>query len=433
MIGCLSQQLKDTVSQMKEDQKLMAELLLRNDELQQNKKDESMVVGEPRQHQAPGASSDKNYYSDEDEFTVVENSRGKKRKKSSQDMKINSNNARKEQPKVPLVDPKPPPIYLKNVKDNYKVIEAAVQEQAPQSKVTVLRDDQVKVNTANSDGFRHLSEFLRNEGCEFYTYQDKQTRPYSVMVKGIHKSLPESEIQTRFQAEYPALGQVQVTRKLQRMTKNPLDMCIVTFKNGTNIDDIHKITSLQGVKISVESIKASKLVAQCKKCQGFGHTKNYCGLEAKCVKCSKKHRTEECTKPREVHPRCANCNSGEHPASYRGCPVAIEAQKIHQKNIHQQPAVGSKKKFIPKTPSVVLAKAKQETWTPGAGQENLQVYAQVLKNTQAVQQQPPLNQSQVDPLKMILERLNQIDQRFIEVNRRLGALENKNSKASHKK
>lgn len=373
------------------------------------------------------------YYSDECTDEEPENNpwiqKRKRKKGTTPQTQSDKSMAKQVKPKV-QVDPKPPPIYLHNVTQNYKMIEEAAREHAPQSKVIVMRDDQVKINAATSAGFRNLSEFLRNEHCEFHTYQDKQTRPYAVMIKGIHKSLDVADITQRFQTEYPNLGEVKVVRKIEWKTKKPLDMCIFTFANETNIDDIHAITSLHGAKVKVENIKASKLVAQCRNCQGFGHTKNYCGLGPRCVKCGKNHKTMECTKPEDMHPRCANCK-GQHPASYRGCQAAIEAQSDYRKKTQKQPAAG--KRFTAKTPSQVLAQKNEMNQAHGATNQNLLSYQQVLQNLQPSKQKPALEQMQADPLKLILDRLNQIEQRFTELDRRIGALENKRLQSQFKK
>ncbi|KAL1448307.1 hypothetical protein WDU94_003690 [Cyamophila willieti] len=48
-------------------------------------------------------------------------------------------------------------------------------------------------------------------------------------------------------------------------------------------------------------------------------------MNPRCVKCGKGHLTTQCTKERTVRPTCANCKK-DHPANYRGCVIAKEAQ-----------------------------------------------------------------------------------------------------------
>jgi hypothetical protein len=81
-------------------------------------------------------------------------------------------------------------------------------------------------------------------------------------------------------------------------------------------------------------MKGSKLIAQCKKCQAFGHTQKFCSKEQRCVKCAGRHVTSDCQKSKTQLPKCVNCGEG-HPANYRGCVVAKELQKIRNKKATQ--------------------------------------------------------------------------------------------------
>ncbi|XP_049835017.1 uncharacterized protein LOC126278783 [Schistocerca gregaria] len=55
---------------------------------------------------------------------------------------------------------------------------------------------------------------------------------------------------------------------------------------------------------------------QCFRCQQIGHVAKYCRRNQ--VVGMKPHDTRDCTKPRDVAPKCANCG-GKHVASFRGC------------------------------------------------------------------------------------------------------------------
>lgn len=78
--------------------------------------------------------------------------------------------------------------------------------------------------------------------------------------------------------------------------------------------------------VTVETRKKSTNMPQCHRCQRFGHTKNYCTLPPRCVKCAGNHSHTECNKLNKEKPKCVNCG-GEHAASYRGCSHHIELQQ----------------------------------------------------------------------------------------------------------
>lgn len=85
---------------------------------------------------------------------------------------------------------------------------------------------------------------------------------------------------------------------------------------SSNNDDIFRLTGLLHTRVVVQEINTKKQPTQCKRCQLYGHSHNYCHLSFRCVKCGVKHDTKLCTKSLEIKPTCALCK-GEHPANYR--------------------------------------------------------------------------------------------------------------------
>ena len=82
-------------------------------------------------------------------------------------------------------------------------------------------------------------------------------------------------------------------------------------------------------------------VAQCMKCQEYGHTKNYCNKVPVCVKCTKNHLTKNCLiKEKTIEVIWTNCD-GSHPASYKGCIV--------RKQLQQKLLINSEKRVLKET------------------------------------------------------------------------------------
>ena len=88
------------------------------------------------------------------------------------------------------------------------------------------------------------------------------------------------------------------------------------FDATGDIRKIHQIKTILSTVVKVEPIKASKLIPQCKNCQAFGHTKNFCGKSPRCVKCGDKPSTIECSKAEKDPANCCNCGDS-HPSSYK--------------------------------------------------------------------------------------------------------------------
>lgn len=68
---------------------------------------------------------------------------------------------------------------------------------------------------------------------------------------------------------------------------------------------------------------------QCKNCQVFGHTPNYCHKKSVCVKCGEEHRTEDWHKPKKSKAKCANCGEA-HTANWK----SFSAYKNAEKKVH---------------------------------------------------------------------------------------------------
>jgi hypothetical protein len=52
--------------------------------------------------------------------------------------------------------------------------------------------------------------------------------------------------------------------------------------------------NIQQCKVKIEPPKQKRNIAQCANCQRYGHTKIYCHLKPKCVKCAGSQSTTQC-------------------------------------------------------------------------------------------------------------------------------------------
>jgi hypothetical protein len=88
---------------------------------------------------------------------------------------------------------------------------------------------------------------------------------------------------------------IMATLILSNKDKYPLAMFMLMFEHGEDIKKIYEIETIQGVRVKIENVRISKLIPQCKHCQGYGHTQKYSNLQPKCVKCAGDHNTKQCT------------------------------------------------------------------------------------------------------------------------------------------
>lgn len=307
---------------LKEKQDLVMAVNLRDSQLAQ--------AGTPAASTAQSTA----YETEEDElqsetdWTKAESKRKKRKRKNSPPKQILP---RKIQPPKEQMDnkiKKPPPIKIDTT--DVKKITALAKESSGEGNflVKTLNNKTVKVNCENAEGYRKLVSHLKDKDFSYYTYENKQTRPVRVVAKGLHHQWDEKEIFDDLTAKGFKIE--SVSKKLSGKDKSPLNMFVLSFAHDENIDNIYKITKIIHNVVEISPLKGGKLVPQCKNCQEFSHTRNHCNKKPRCVKCGKDHITAECQKPEKTPATCANCN-GAHPANYRGCTVAKEAQMLRKK------------------------------------------------------------------------------------------------------
>lgn len=284
------------------------------------------------------------YCTDEDELNqetnwILNTRKKNKKKKTESPSEVVESSDKDNAPTLINKEIVPPPIVISGVTD-YTSLYSDLKKVAKKTfTVKLLRNGTYKINTVDGLDYRSITENLNKENCSWFTYEDKQTRPIRVLAKNLHHSCDPKLIVEDLISQ--GLKAIEAMPKLKWQTKEPLDMFYLLFDPIEDINKIYAIKTILASIVKIESISNSKKIPQCKNCQTYGHTKNYCAKEARCVKCTGKHPTESCKKPENQPPKCVNC--GElHPASYRGCVVAKELQRIRnqarrQKTVeHQQ-------------------------------------------------------------------------------------------------
>lgn len=126
---------------------------------------------------------------------------------------------------------------------------------------------------------------------------------------------------------YQVLG---VHNILHPRTKAPLPIFFVDLVKNDKSSQIFSLEFLYHTKILIEEPRRRNEIVQCKRCQSYGHTKSYCNLKPRCVKCAGAHLSSSCKKPLDIPPKCVLCEEA-HPANYRGCSVHKELKKLRQR------------------------------------------------------------------------------------------------------
>jgi hypothetical protein len=207
-----------------------------------------------------------------------------------------------------------PPIFVYNV-ENYQKLIDDIKSVVKCNFLTENKGNKIKVILDDPNDFKTLTAFYDSNGVQYHSYKLNLDDEISVVIRNLPLSLTESEIKQ----ELEALGfPVKKVVRLLNHTKNPIPLCIVDLTNDQKAKEIFGLEKLFYSVVSVEPRRKPKDVPQCSRCQRFGHTKNFCNLSPRCVKCPGNHHYSECKKPKSEPPICVNC-SGNHSANYRGC------------------------------------------------------------------------------------------------------------------
>lgn len=269
----------------------------------------------------------------------------------------------------------PPPIFVNEVSNFNKFKEIVLQEVKNSINFKMLGNNEVKINTTNSDDFRAIIQLFKVAGKQenhylhkiaYHTYQCKQAKPYKIVIRGLHPSTNTTDIKEELaKAGHEATRITNVIIKKNnngKQTKLALPLFYVDLITKPNNKDAYELTELLYCKIKIEPPRVKREIPQCKRCQGFGHTQNYCQRQARCVKCGDNHHTVSCKKLKKTACKCVNCG-GEHTANWKGCPVyKSKMATIHKFNMtvtqRVQHKVRTSSSYI--TPTKSFAEAARE-------------------------------------------------------------------------
>ncbi|MXP61691.1 hypothetical protein FD744_25235 [Pantoea sp. Taur] len=159
-----------------------------------------------------------------------------------------------------------------------------------------------------------------------------------MVIRNLHHSTPAEIINEELSNMGFKVRQIINVHKENReqtgpSSKTPLPLFFVDLEPTPGVEKIYEINCIYYTKIKIEKPYPKRGIVQCHNCQSYGHTRRYCHHLPRCVKCGESHKTENCTKPREIPAVCALCHQG-HPANYKGCEtyknIKHRSQPAHQ-------------------------------------------------------------------------------------------------------
>lgn len=220
-----------------------------------------------------------------------------------------------------------PPIFLHD-SNNYQALIADLDNVLQHDYYTVNKGTSIKINVSTSDDFRALTAHFDSVNVPYHSFCPPDNKRLSVIMRNIPLSLSDEEIYNELTSKnYPVL---KVSRLFNK-DKYPMPLCAIELEDSDIGNEIFSLEFLFHSKIQIELKRKSKSIPQCTRCQRFGHTKNYCKLQPRCVKCTGNHLYSECSKKKEDSVQCVNCGDS-HTANYRGCPYFLNLKSRSKQN-----------------------------------------------------------------------------------------------------
>lgn len=113
-----------------------------------------------------------------------------------------------------------------------------------------------------------------------------------MVARGLHATCVKNDILEELQERgFMILDATNIVKKEkqennqgeQETSKCGLPLFILSFDNTENMDKIYSIKTILNTVIKLEPLrKNTKLVPQCKRCQGFNDTQTYCQRTSLC-------------------------------------------------------------------------------------------------------------------------------------------------------
>ena len=166
--------------------------------------------------------------------------------------------------------PPPPPIFIGDVIDIQTMIKSIEKDISKEDYKLKINNNHIKILSTNPDAYRKLTKLLKTLNANFHTYQLKQERPFLVVLRNIYHSVDLDELKF----ELLKLGHkvTNISNIRHRVTKNPLSLFFIDIKQKQNNKEIYNVNRLMNSIVKIEPPLVKKQIAQCKRCQRYGHT-----------------------------------------------------------------------------------------------------------------------------------------------------------------
>lgn len=171
----------------------------------------------------------------------------------------------------------PPPIILYGI-ENVQKLSETIQSVVDQSKFRykIMNRNNLRISCEDSDTYKKVIDLIRSKGIIGHTFTKKDERCARFVIKNLHHTTPVEIIKEEIEKTGNKI-RGEIFNVKHGPDKKPTPTFFINVEPGPNNKDIKNLKYIYHQVISVEDLKKKKqTVAQCYRCQQYGHTKNNC-------------------------------------------------------------------------------------------------------------------------------------------------------------
>lgn len=176
----------------------------------------------------------------------------------------------------------------------------------------------------------------QDSSIHWHCYTVSQELPTKVALRGLPTSAREADImealkEKGFEATY--------VKRIPSLRGRPscvyyIQLAKMSVERLQELYSIDNLLYMPGVRF--EGWRGLGGVAQCHRCQAFGHSSHNCHRPPKCVRCAGEHIVADCPRPRSEPATCVNCGRS-HAANNRHCKAYRREARLRNMPVRPPP------------------------------------------------------------------------------------------------
>lgn len=139
--------------------------------------------------------------------------------------------------------------------------------------------------------YRQLIKFYDEQALKYHTYRDRENSNLSVMKRNSPVVLNTESISNKLkEMPYPTINVIRLPNK----ENFPMPLSAAELTSNDMANETFNLTKKNSPHLCVEPHRKSRDTPKCRNYYRYAHTKNYCKLDSRCVKCSQHHHHSKC-------------------------------------------------------------------------------------------------------------------------------------------